>query len=568
MTKILTLWVFAHANAGKTTITEHLLHNSKIINNIWRVDSGDTITDNMKIEQDRWISIRSSLVTFNILDKKIQLVDTPGHIDFLSEVERNISILDSSILVISWADWIEAQTYTIWNDLKKRKIPIIFFINKMDRKWANYKKVISEIKKELTPNIIPLVDIKIQNNNLILENKNLNYLIEEISQYDEEIINLFFENKQKINLDFIEEKISTLTQSQKIFPVIWGSSLKWIWMEKLVYCIDKYLWTFNSSIKDINLINNLSWFVYLVRNEEWKRNLYTKIFSGNINIRDNIKIWDRTEKIKKLFSISWWKKVSIENATKWEIVIINWLNINSWEYIWEQINKNPISKVIPLIIMEIESLEKWKNVDLVEALNTLNDEDPHLNINYDKITGKFYINLMWLIQAEVIQEILKTRFSLETNFSNPLIKHKEVPSKIGKWESSYTQFSAIEFEIKPLNKWTWIKYNLKLSTYYLHKKYQNQAEKLVRKYIKQSKNIINYSSEIIELSSWKWVFESKLIEYKIYENQKVKIPYYWLDPRNETKFIKWDMKGSLEILDIAGTKKIKASRSKFKRGQL
>ncbi len=656
--KILTLWIFAHANAWKTTITENLLHFTKVIDKIWKVDNWNTSTDDLNIEQQRGISVRSSLVSFNIDELKIQLVDTPWHIDFSAEVEKSISILDMAILVVSWADWIEPQTYTIWNALKQKNIPILIFINKLDRIWADYEKTIFEIKNELTKNVVSLENIE-NKKNLIIQDRKEEELIEDISKIDDETLKKVLKNKEEITKNWLNKRISLLINQKKLIPIIWWSSLKNIWTDKIIKCIKLY---FNDL--EINSESNFSWLIYLIRNENNKRNLYTKILSGTLNLRDNIKIWNgKIWKVKNIYWIEWTKFVSKNSAIVWEIVILNWLNVNLWEYIWEKIDDKLFSFVNPLLVMEVENKQSWMMVELVESLKILNDEDSYLNIKYDKNTWKIYISLMWLIQAEIVQELLKTRFWIETIFKNPLVKHKETPTIIWKAEASYTQFSAIEFTITPLKRWVWIVYNSKLSTDYLHKKYQTQAEKLVKKYIVQwlfwweltdieisltnwkfnsagsspshfniitpialmraikkskikilepiskfklitptknfnqvikslnsktaiyeikeenkdktileweinSKNIINYNVEIVELTSGKWSFNSKLLKYEISKEQNIEMPYYGLDPRNETKFIKQDMKWSLEVLDLEWVKKKKASRSKFKRGQM
>lgn len=124
--KVLTLGIFAHANAGKTTITEHLLYHTNVIDCIGRVDSGNTVTDNMKVEQERGITVRDSIVSFKLNNKNIQLIDTPGHVDFSAEVERAINVLDGAVLVISGVEGLEAQTYTIWRALREKMYQLLY----------------------------------------------------------------------------------------------------------------------------------------------------------------------------------------------------------------------------------------------------------------------------------------------------------------------------------------------------------------------------------------------------------------------------------------------------------
>ena len=142
-----TVGIFAHANAGKTTITESILHKLKVLDSIGRVDSGDTVSDNMSIEKESGISVKATLLTFELEKNKIiQIIDTPCHIDFSSEVDRAISVLDFAILVISAADGLEPQTFSIWKKLQNKRIPVIFFINKVDRDGANYKELLKDLR--------------------------------------------------------------------------------------------------------------------------------------------------------------------------------------------------------------------------------------------------------------------------------------------------------------------------------------------------------------------------------------------------------------------------------------
>ena len=180
--KLMTLGVFAHANAGKTTITENLLYDTHVIDKMGRVDTGDTVTDSMKVEKERGITVRSSLVSFNAEGKKVQLIDTPGHVDFSAEVERAINVLDGAVLAISGVEGVEAQTYTIWNEIKEKRVPTIFFINKMDREGANYDKVLKELREKLK---IPIISLE------RIEKKGKDFTISKLSK--DEIMSLFAE---------------------------------------------------------------------------------------------------------------------------------------------------------------------------------------------------------------------------------------------------------------------------------------------------------------------------------------------------------------------------------------
>ena len=282
---VLTLGIFAHANAGKTTITEHLLYHTGVIKSLGRVDAGNTVTDNLKAEKKRGITIRDTLVSFEFSGKTIQLIDTPGHIDFSAEVERAINVLDGAILVVSGVEGLEAQTFTIWRALQKKKIPVIIFINKMDRKGANYKRVLGELHKFLNIPTLTLIHVYQDNDgSLKIIPSSLEDLIEEASIVDNEILEHYINNKE-VNNKFIEDRIIKLTKDCKLFPVIGGSALKDIGIEDLIECIGRYI---PISIKNIDI--PLSAFVYTIRVDETGKNAYVKILSGSINLKDNLKL--------------------------------------------------------------------------------------------------------------------------------------------------------------------------------------------------------------------------------------------------------------------------------------
>lgn len=148
--KTINIGVLAHVDAGKTTLTERILFETGIIKEAGSVDKGTTQTDSLNIERARGITVKSSAVSFTTHDLKINLIDTPGHADFISEVEYALRVLDGVILVISAVEGIQAQTKVLMNALMESKTPVILFMNKIDRTGANYKRVMYEIKSILT----------------------------------------------------------------------------------------------------------------------------------------------------------------------------------------------------------------------------------------------------------------------------------------------------------------------------------------------------------------------------------------------------------------------------------
>lgn len=307
------LGIFAHANAGKTTITENLLYKTNNIKKIGRVDTGDTVTDSLKIERDRGITVRDSVVSFDIGEKTVQLIDTPGHVDFSAEVERAINVLDAAILVLSGVEGVEAQTYAIWNALKSKNIPTIFFINKIDREGADFNRVVKEIKEKLGIEVVPLQNVeRIDKGNIDITSNTtenmLDFLTFNEDQKIKEIIDKYLLEDEICSQKEIKEQIYRLSKKGEIYPVIGGSALKNIGIDELLECIDKCL----PNEIEKNNSDDFSAYIYNVRVENGVKQLYIKVESGQVNNRDVIKLGSEKDgKIKELF---------IPNGTKMQRV--------------------------------------------------------------------------------------------------------------------------------------------------------------------------------------------------------------------------------------------------------
>ena len=483
--KVLTLGIFAHANAGKTTITEHLLYHAGVIKAIGRVDAGSTVTDNLKVEQDRGITVRDTLVSFELDGKTIQLIDTPGHVDFSAEVERAISVLDGAVLVISGVEGLEAQTFTIWRALKEKNIPVIIFINKMDRVGADYARVLTELQKNLEIPTLTLTHVSQETDgSLKITPSTLDTMLEEISMVDDDVLEHYV-NDMPLDDCLLANKIRELTQGCKLFPIIGGSALTDVGIPDLMESIGRYL---PASKK--RLTGPMSAFVYTIRVDESGKNAYIKVLTGSIKLKDALKLdEEKTGKVNSMYLAEGSKLVPIDTAYSGDIVIINGLDVKCGQIIGESESlANYINFVNPLLTMEIKPVNKGQAIELMEALQILNEEDPHLNIRYNERTSSIYCSLMGEVQAQIIQTYLKERFGIAVTVENPVIIHKEIPTIRAAAKASYTTVSGIEIEVAPLAPGSGFKYVSKVSTSFLPLKYQRQIERLIKHYSKQGLN--------------------------------------------------------------------------------
>src|SRR5215216_1304845 len=158
--RTLNLGILAHVDAGKTTLTERLLHAAGVINEIGRVDDGSTQTDSLALEKQRGITIKSAVVSFVIDSVAINLIDTPGHPDFIAEVERVLGVLDGAVLVVSAVEGVQAQTRVLWRALQRLRVPTLLYVNKIDRRGAGYGRVLRAIAERLTPAVVPMGSVR------------------------------------------------------------------------------------------------------------------------------------------------------------------------------------------------------------------------------------------------------------------------------------------------------------------------------------------------------------------------------------------------------------------------
>src|SRR5213080_1394217 len=156
MARTLNLGILAHVDAGKTTLTERVLYAAGVIDEVGSVDDGTTQTDSLTLERQRGITIKSAVVSFAIDDVTVNLIDTPGHPDFIAEVERALSVLDGAVLVISAVEGVQPQTRILMHALQRLRVPTLLFVNKIDRRGARFEELLDEITKRLSLPTIPM----------------------------------------------------------------------------------------------------------------------------------------------------------------------------------------------------------------------------------------------------------------------------------------------------------------------------------------------------------------------------------------------------------------------------
>lgn len=499
MSKIVTLGIFAHADAGKTTLTENILFKYSIIEKLGRVDSGDTVTDSLSIEKNRGITIRTSYVSFSHEDKTVQLLDTPGHIDFSSEVIRAINVLDVAILVISGVEGVEAQTKVIWDMLSRKRIPTFIFINKLDRTGASYDGTLDKVLFLLSEKAISFVDISL-NDHIEIKLKDEKILFEDCITNDYDMLNKYLNGKISSN-DF-NYCISRLIKNSNIYPVFGGSTLHRIGID---YFLDKLLdYMPYTDLKKENDNDSLfSAYTYTVKSKSNAREAFIKVLKGNIKNRDTLFINDQEHKITSLEKIVGNKRIPCDVLFAGELAIVKGLNVDAGQIIGEQIAEANLFNITPIFSVSLFPQE----VDMqtfYNALKDLNIEDPNLNLRYNVDSHQFQIDVMGELQAESIVGLLQEKYNIQCSISKPKIIYRETPKREGHGISSYTGMSLVELKVKPEQEGFGVQFASSITTSELPEKYQKQVRRLVFEYLNCGIYGWRVTDATVELIGGKW----------------------------------------------------------------
>lgn len=456
--KYINIGIVAHVDAGKTSITELFLYKSGVTRSVGSVDKGTSQTDWLQVERDRGISVRSVSTSFNWNNYKINLIDTPGHVDFSAEVERSLRALDCAILVVSAAEGVQAHTYTLWEALRIINIPTIIFINKIDRAGADTYAVISDIKKELSRDIIMLqkVDNEGSNDaeifNVLVENQISDETIESIVNNDESLMFRYLEG-DKIQPEELNSSLVNQIHSKKIFPILCGSAKLDIGINELLEAITQYMPT---AIGDVS--KPVSGIIYKVEHDKSiGRVASIRLFNGIIRNRDIINnASQNTEgKVSQIRKLTGQKYEDVGVVYAGDTAAVCGLeNVKAGDIIGSFTDIPKKVELVTALLTVRVSPEKNENYGkLVDAMNQLSVEDPTINLIWLQDQRELHIKIMGLIQLEILETILLERFNIKAVFGSPSVIYKETPIASGEGYEEYTMpkpcWAVVRFKIEP-----------------------------------------------------------------------------------------------------------------------
>ena len=492
--------ILAHVDAGKTTITENMLFESGSIKSLGNVDRGTSHTDFLDVERERGISVKAASASFNWNGCKINLIDTPGHADFFSEVERTISAIDSAILVVSAVEGVQAQTEALWKVLNSAKKPIIIFINKIDRIGSDVSKVISQIQKHLSKDIIPLQSVLGEGEvgpsiKSMYNEHDFIKLIEFLADRDDEVLKRYVnEDFNTISYEYIKNKLIYSTKSCNVYPIFFGSALKNIGVKELLDAIVEYLPEPKVNYEENGDVNNFSGIVYKVEyGDPLGKASHVRVFNGSVGVRDIVVNQDnmKEDKVTRIKKISNVKYIDSERLSAGDIGVVYGLNSagvgNIVGSLGSEVFKSKIAT--PVLRVRVYPKDESRYLELISALNILNDEDPTLDFEWVNEDREANISIMGTIQIEVLTSIFKSRFNLDVYFGEAAVIYKEAPIKAGEGFVSYTMpkpcWAVLRFIIEPGKAGSGVIYESKAKADDILPRYQKQVEKAIPNALKQ-----------------------------------------------------------------------------------
>ena len=481
--KIINIGILAHVDAGKTTLTESLLYTSGAIAEQGNVDKGTTRTDTMILERQRGITIQTAVTSFQWEDVKVNIIDTPGHMDFLAEVYRSLSVLDGAVLLVSAKDGIQAQTRILFHALQTMKIPTIFFINKIDQEGIDLPMVYREMKAKLSSEIIVKQKVGQHPHINVTDNDDMEQW-DAVIMGNDELLEKYMSGKP-FKMSELEQEENRRFQNGTLFPVYHGSAKNNLGIRQLIEVIAS---KFYSSTPEGQ--SELCGQVFKIEySEKRRRFVYVRIYSGTLHLRDVIRISEKEKiKITEMCVPTNGEIVPADHACPGEIVILadDTLKLNDILGNEKLLpHKTRIDNPMPLLRTTVEPQKPEQREALLNALTEIADTDPLLHFDIDTVTHEIILSFLGKVQLEVICSLLEEKYHVGVAMKEPSVIYLERPQK----KASYTIhievppnpfWASIGLTVTPLPVGSGTQYKSEVSLGYLNQSFQNAVMEGVR----------------------------------------------------------------------------------------
>ena len=403
------LGLLAHVDAGKTTLSEALLYTSGTLRKLGRVDHKDAFLDTDVQERERGITIFSKQARLAWKETAFTLMDTPGHVDFSSEMERTLQVLDGAVLVISGTDGVQGHTETLWKLLESYRIPTFLFINKMDMPGVDEEKLMAELKEKLSPNCVHMASEEAGEQMALCG--------------DDDTLNRYLETGE-----IAGEEIRGFISARQLFPCYFGSALRMQGVEALLDGLNEY------GPRPV-YPERFGAVVYKIgRDDKGARLTYMKITGGELPVRMSLtnkkegvpttgEIWE--EKVSQIRFYSGMRFEQRDMAVAGEICAVTGLNYTRVGdgFGYEKKGTEPL--LSPVFTYHMELAEKDDPVIALQRMRQLQEEDPQLRVVWQEKSKEIHVQLMGEVQVEILQRMLKDRFDMDVTFGEGSILYRE-----------------------------------------------------------------------------------------------------------------------------------------------
>jgi len=491
LSKIRNIGIMAHIDAGKTTTTERILYYTGKTHKIGEVHEGTATMDWMPQEQERGITITAAATTCFWKEKTINIIDTPGHVDFTIEVERSLRVLDGAIVVLCAVGGVEPQTETVWRQADKHKVPRIAFINKLDRVGANFEQVVNQAKERLGAKAIPIqlpwgTEDQLQGVIDLVEMKGLRWkstdlgakyeieeipaelkddadqarqnLLEALADFDEALMEKYLVGEEP-TVDEVKKAIRKGTIALKMLPVLCGASFKNKGVQTLLDGVIDYL---PSPVEVPPLIGHaaadpdkeipcypdpsepFAALAFKIMTDPFVGQLtFIRVYSGKLEA--GAVFWNtnkgKRERANRLLRMHANKSEEVSEVTAGDIVAVAGLKLATTGDTFCTENRQVFLEKIeipePVISIAIEPKTKADQEKLGQALQRLTVEDPSFRVNQSEDTAQTLISGMGELHLEIIVDRLKREFKVDANVGTPQVSYRETILGTGKGEGKF-----------------------------------------------------------------------------------------------------------------------------------
>jgi ribosomal protection tetracycline resistance protein len=435
--RTLNLGILAHVDAGKTTLTERLLFTTGAIADVGSVDAGTTQTDSLDLERERGITIRSAVASFLVGDLAVNLVDTPGHPDFIAEVERVLGVLDGAVLVVSAVEGVQPQTPLLFRALQRLRVPTLIFVNKIDRAGADPAGVLDEMQRRLAPSVLAMDAVHDPGTLAATvatvdprDDRQRTALIETLAEHDESILAAFVDDPSTLSRERLLAQLAVQTRICRVHPVYFGSAARGIGIDDLLAGVDVLL---SGATRDAAA--PLSGRVFKIeRNASGERMAYARLFAGTLRPRQRVRVGGGEE--AKPTSI---RVFAPKGAPRRDVMAAGEMGVVrglGGVRVGDALGEPPPGEgetarfPRPTLEAVVFALDDAQQGSLRAALNQLAEQDPLIDVRQDDHRHEIAVSLYGEVQKEVIQTTLERDYGIAAGFRETTTVCIERPGRV------------------------------------------------------------------------------------------------------------------------------------------